>query len=76
MQHDGDQIAFAPRALTHDAVNGQLLFAYAEARPAKKLYDTLYGLHIGRFGTPHVRWLCFLCGLALSATSPERGDLR
>jgi uncharacterized iron-regulated membrane protein len=67
-QHDGDQIAYAPRSLAYDAVTGRLLSAYVEARPAKKLYDTLYGLHMGRFGQPYVRWLYFLCGLALSAT--------
>lgn len=67
-QHDGDQIAYAPRALAYDAVTGRLLSAYSEARPAKKLYDTLYGLHMGKFGASYVRWLYFLCGLALSAT--------
>jgi uncharacterized iron-regulated membrane protein len=67
-QHDGDQIAYAPRSLAYDAATGRLLSAYTEARPAKKLYDTLYGLHMGRFGAPYVRWLYFLCGLALSAT--------
>jgi uncharacterized iron-regulated membrane protein len=67
-QHDGDQIAYAPRSLAYDAATGQLLSAYTEARPAKKLYDTLYGLHMGKFGALYVRWLYFLCGLALSAT--------
>ena len=68
LQHDGDQIAYAPRALAYDAVTGQLLFTHTEARPAKKLYDTLYGLHMGKFGAPYIRWLYFLCGLALSTT--------
>ena len=67
-QSDESQIAYAPRSLAYDAVTGRLLSAYTEARPAKKLYDTLYGLHMGRFGGPYVRWLYFLCGLALSAT--------
>lgn len=67
-EHDGDQIAYAPRSFAYDAVTGKLLSAYAEARPAKKLYDTLYGLHMGKFGTAYVRWLYFLCGSALCAT--------
>ncbi|QUT06692.1 PepSY domain-containing protein [Sphingobium phenoxybenzoativorans] len=67
-RNDGDQIAYAAGILAYDGVTGQLLSQYEETRPARKTYDVLYGLHIGRFAPEFSRWLYFLCGLALAAT--------
>jgi len=67
-KHDDGQIAYAAGRVTYDGVSGRLLSAYAEDRPMRKLYDTFYGLHVGRFGAPVTRWLYFICGLALTAT--------
>lgn len=67
-RHDGDQLAYAASILAYDAVTGRLLSRYVEARPAKRTFDVLYGLHMGRFAPEFSRWLYFLCGFALSAT--------
>lgn len=67
-RHDGDQLAYATGSVAYDGVTGTLLSSYTEARPAKKTYDVLYGLHMGRFAPKFSRWLYFLCSLALAGT--------
>ncbi|PTD25130.1 PepSY-associated TM helix domain-containing protein [Sphingomonas fennica] len=68
LRDDADQLGYSAGKLAYDGVTGRLLAAYAEDRPAKKTFDVLYGLHMGRFAPWVSRWLYFLCGLALSAT--------
>lgn len=67
-RHDGDQLAYAVTTVSFEGTTGKVLGSYTEARPAKRTYDVLYGLHMGRFAPEVSRWLYFLCGLALSAT--------
>jgi len=67
-RHDGDQLAYAATTATFDGATGRLINLYTEARPARRTYDVLYGLHMGRFAPWVSRWLYFLCGLALTAT--------
>lgn len=66
--HDGDQLAYAARTASFEGATGRLIGTYAETRPARRTYDVLYGLHMGRFAPWLSRWLYFLCGLALAGT--------
>ncbi|WP_062769592.1 PepSY-associated TM helix domain-containing protein [Sphingopyxis terrae] len=65
---DGDQLAYGAATSTYAMATGRLVSFYAEDRPAKRTYDILYGLHMGRFTPVLAHWLYFLSGLALSAT--------
>lgn len=65
---DAGQLAYNAGTLSYDGVSGRLLSSYVENRPAKRTFDVLYGLHMGRFAPWASRWLYFICGLALSAT--------
>lgn len=67
-RHDGDQLAYAASTASFDGATGELLNVHTEARPARRTFDVLYGLHMGRFAPEVSRWLYFLCGLALAAT--------
>jgi uncharacterized iron-regulated membrane protein len=62
---DSPGIANAQRSLSFDATTGRLLGEHVEARPAKRVFDTLYGLHMGHFAGLACRWLYFLSGLLL-----------
>jgi uncharacterized iron-regulated membrane protein len=64
---DAPGIATAGRSLSFDGTTGRILGEHVEARPAKRLFDTLYGLHMGRFAGLASRWLYFLSGILLSA---------
>lgn len=66
--HDGDQLAYAAATVSFDGVTGRVIGRYAEARPAHRTHDVLYGLHMGRFAPAVSRWLYLLCGLALAGT--------
>ncbi|WNO54590.1 PepSY-associated TM helix domain-containing protein [Stakelama saccharophila] len=66
-QSDGDRLATTPHILTFDAATGDILADVAEHRPALQSYAILYGLHMGRFAGPLLRWLYFAGGLALTA---------
>ena len=66
MRNDADQLAYMAQAVSFDGPTGKLLGAHTEARPARKTFDVLYGLHIARFAPEVSRWLYFVCGLALA----------
>lgn len=68
MRHDGDQLAYAAGTVSFAGATGVVIGSYAETRPARRTYDVLYGLHMGRFAPWVSRWLYFLCGLALTGT--------
>ncbi len=68
VRNDSDQLADAAATATYDMASGRLIAFYAEDRPAKRTYDVLYGLHMGRFMPLFGHWLYFLCGLTLTAT--------
>lgn len=63
---DSPGIATSQRSLSFDGTTGRLLAAHVEARPSKRLFDTLYGLHMGHFAGLASRWLYFLSGIVLS----------
>lgn len=56
----GSQVAF-------NGVTGQPLQASAEQSLPLAIGGSFYGLHMGRFAGPVLRWLYFLCGLASTA---------
>jgi uncharacterized iron-regulated membrane protein len=54
-------------AVTFNGVTGQLL-AKNQAQPTPMaIAGTFYGLHMGHFAGPIMRWLYFICGLASTA---------
>lgn len=65
---DRDQLAYNAATATYAMPSGRLIAFHAENRPAKRSFDVLYGLHMGRFTPVAAHWLYFLAGLALSAT--------
>ncbi|HEX2888409.1 PepSY-associated TM helix domain-containing protein [Vineibacter terrae] len=63
---DADQLAYMAATISFDGTTGAVIAAHSEARPARRTFDVLYGLHIARFAPGVTRWLYFLCGLALA----------
>ncbi|MNF56757.1 hypothetical protein D3C84_382580 [compost metagenome] len=54
-------------SLSFDGVNGQLLTVQAQPSMPMAFMGSFYGLHLGRFAGPVLRWLYFICGLAGTA---------
>ncbi|KAA0971432.1 PepSY domain-containing protein [Pseudomonas sp. ANT_H12B] len=54
-------------ALTFDGVTGQLLGTTPKQAVAMAIAGSFYGLHMGHFAGPVLRWLYFICGLASTA---------
>lgn len=63
------RVAYVPSAGTVFSVaGGSLLHADDSARPLPQMIAaSFYGLHMGRFAHPLLRWLYFVCGLASTA---------
>ncbi|MHC8348934.1 PepSY-associated TM helix domain-containing protein [Pseudomonas sp. RT4P38] len=54
-------------AVTFNGVTGQLLGATAGQSLPMAIAGSFYGLHMGHFAGPVLRWLYFICGLAGTA---------
>jgi uncharacterized iron-regulated membrane protein len=54
-------------AVTFNGVSGQLLDSTPVQPVAMAVGGTFYGLHMGHFAGPVLRWLYFICGLAGTA---------
>ena len=54
-------------ALTFNGVTGQLLDTTAQQPLPMAISGAFYGLHMGHFAGPVLRWLYFICGLAGTA---------
>ncbi len=54
-------------AVTFNGVTGQLLGATPEQSLPRAVAGGFYGLHMGRFAEPVLRWMYFICGLAGTA---------
>ncbi|MGH8387160.1 MAG: PepSY-associated TM helix domain-containing protein [Pseudomonas sp.] len=54
-------------AVTFNGATGQLLTATSAQSLPMAVTGTFYGLHMGNFAGPVLRWLYFLCGLAGTA---------
>lgn len=61
-QGDG-RLSFVTPELRFDGVSGALIAASAPAAAASQTRNVMYGLHLGRFASPALRWLLFLSGL-------------
>ncbi len=62
---EGAGLAVQQHSVTYDGTTGRLLGEHVERRAAVRVYDVLYGLHMGRFAGLTSRWLYFLSGLML-----------
>lgn len=63
-----DHIAHQPgTALTFDGVTGELKNETRMSAASLLLAGGLYGLHMGHFAGPFLRWLYFLCGIGGTA---------
>ncbi|MHC8409656.1 PepSY-associated TM helix domain-containing protein [Pseudomonas sp. Hz4] len=54
-------------AVTFNGVTGQLLGVTAQQPLPMAIAGSFYGLHMGHFAGPVLRWLYFICGLAGTA---------
>ncbi|WP_333587860.1 PepSY-associated TM helix domain-containing protein [Phenylobacterium sp.] len=63
-RHSGDRLTYDNGALTFDGVTGALLSETPKPGPAVTTHRVIYGLHMGRFADPLLRWIYFLCSLA------------
>ena len=63
-----DRIAYEYGSnLTFNGVTGQMLGATPDKSLPMTIASGFYGLHIGHFAGPILRWLYFICGLASTA---------
>lgn len=62
-RHDGDQLSYRGGRIVFDGVSGGLIEASEAASPALLTNGVIYGLHLGRFAGPVLRWLFFLSGM-------------
>lgn len=68
MRHSADRVVRdAGSTLSFNGVNGQLLQVSPEQSLPKAISGSFYGLHMGLFAGPLLRWLYFVCGLASTA---------
>ncbi|MET1068809.1 MAG: PepSY-associated TM helix domain-containing protein [Pseudomonas prosekii] len=64
----GDSVVHSfGRAVTFNAVSGELLSKTAEQALPMAIAGSFYGLHMGHFAGPVLRWLYFICGMAGTA---------
>jgi len=64
-RHDTGSLSSIQAAMVFDGATGALLSHFGDDLPAaSQTRGVLYGLHLGRFSAPLVRWLFFLSGLA------------
>ncbi len=65
---EGFGLAVQQHSLTYDGTTGRLLAEHIERHTAVRVYDVLYGLHMGHFAGLASRWFYFLSGLMLTGT--------
>lgn len=64
-RHEGGKLSSNQSSMTFDGTSGKLLGRAGEdIGPASETRGVLYGLHIGRFANPLLRWLFFVSGVA------------
>lgn len=64
VRHSGDQLSYDGGLLLFDGVSGALISQPPLHGPAVVTNHVLFGLHMGRFSAPVLRWLYFLASLA------------
>ncbi|MDV3457532.1 PepSY-associated TM helix domain-containing protein [Sphingomonas sp. HF-S4] len=65
---DASVVGYMPAEVSFDGATGRMLAEWTENRPAIQTYNTVYGLHMGRFAPALTRWLYFLGGAMLTLT--------
>ena len=64
-RYEGGTLSSNQSSMTFDGTSGKLLGRAGEdIAPASDTRGVLYGLHIGRFANPLLRWLFFVSGIA------------
>ncbi len=63
MRHEGDRLQYRPERMLFHGTTGALLEQTDATSPAAKTYGVLYGLHLGRFAGPGMRWVLVGFGL-------------
>ncbi|VVO00945.1 PepSY-associated TM helix domain-containing protein [Pseudomonas fluorescens] len=67
-RHGADRVVHdSGSAVSFNAVTGQLLKVSTEQPLPMAIAGSFYGLHMGHFAGPLLRWLYFICGLAGTA---------
>lgn len=65
---DADRVIYdASSAVTFNGVTSQQLSATPQQPVPMAIAGSFYGLHMGHFASPVLRWLYFICGLASTA---------
>ena len=64
---EDQRIGVQAETISFDGPSGRILAVHDERRPAVATYNVLYALHTARFADLTIRWLYFLCGMALTA---------
>ena len=65
---DADRVIYdASSAVTFNGVTGQQLSTTPQQPVPMAIAGSFYGLHMGHFASPVLRWLYFICGLASTA---------
>ena len=68
MRDGADRVVHDPAsAVTFDGANGERLGTTPEQSLPRAVAGAFYGLHMGHFAGPVLRWLYFICGLAGTA---------
>ncbi len=62
-RHEGDRLQYRPERMLFHGTTGALLEQTDATTPAAKTYGVLYGLHLGRFAGPGMRWVLVGFGL-------------
>lgn len=63
-RHSGDKLSYRGGSLTFDGVTGAMISESPKAGPVNVTGGAMYGLHMGRFADPVLRWFYFLASLA------------
>jgi hypothetical protein len=67
VRHGGDEISYRPERLFFSGVTGQLVTSIDDRGATEEARSLLYGLHLGRFAEPLLRWLLFSMGIVSTA---------
>jgi uncharacterized iron-regulated membrane protein len=62
-RHEGDRLQYRPERMLFNGVTGAVLEQTDATTPAAVTYGVLYGLHLGRFAGPGMRWVLVGFGL-------------
>ncbi|MDO9358956.1 MAG: PepSY-associated TM helix domain-containing protein [Polaromonas sp.] len=64
-RQDSHTLSYDQPSMTFNGTTGALVSTFGDTtKPAAETRGVLYGLHVGRFGDPLMRWLFFFSGLA------------